>query len=255
MSALLAIDSVTVRRNQKTLLDQVSFSLNSGQILTLIGPNGAGKTTLVKVILGLIRPDGGAVLRAPGMRIGYMPQKLVIDPTLPITVGGFLRLTERHGDRCREALARVGVSGLWQQPVYSLSGGETQRMMLARAILCRPDLLVLDEPVQGVDVAGQEQLYRLISRLRRDLGCGILMVSHDLHLVMAATDEVICLNQHICCHGSPEQVSNDPVFTELFGARTALYTHHHDHDHSLHGDVMAEVGKSAGHRSGESSHA
>ncbi len=242
---LLVVDSVSLHRNDKTLLDQVSFSLEKGRILTLIGPNGAGKTTLVKIILGLMKPDAGSVKRAPGIRIGYMPQRLVIDPTLPLTVGGFLKLTDRDPASCKTALDWAGVKALWLSPLYSLSGGETQRVMLARALLCKPDLLVLDEPVQGVDVAGQEQLYRLIARIRRDLGCGILMVSHDLHLVMAATDEVICLNQHVCCHGSPEQVSSDPEFTELFGNRTALYTHHHDHGHDLHGEIVSESGMAA----------
>lgn len=238
MTRLLDVNDVSIHRNDKTLLDRVSFSIDREQIVTLIGPNGAGKTTLVRIILGLLAPDNGSVVPAPGIRVGYMPQKLVIDATLPLKVKGFLRLADRNRENCLAALARVGVEHLWQEQVHSLSGGETQRMMLARALLRRPDLLVLDEPVQGVDVAGQEQLYKLISRIRRELGCGILMVSHDLHLVMAATDTVICLNRHVCCQGSPEQVSNDPVFTELFGRRTALYTHHHDHNHSLHGAVV-----------------
>ncbi len=206
----------------------------------MIGPNGAGKTTLVRIMLGLQKPDSGLVRQAPGLRIGYMPQKLHIDPTLPLSVAGFLALADPDPDKGARALEKTGIPHLRRQSVYSLSGGETQRLLLARALLRRPGLLVLDEPVQGVDVNGQEALYQLITRIRDETGCGILMVSHDLHLVMAGTDEVLCLNGHICCHGSPAAVSADPAYRELFGVRTAPYTHHHDHDHSLHGDIVDE---------------
>ena len=169
--------------------------------------------------------------RAPDLRVGYMPQKLHIDPTLPLTLRRFLSLAEPSLQLCLNALAEVGIEKLIDMPLQSLSGGEMQRALLARAILRKPNLLVLDEPVQGVDVIGQEGLYRLIGQLRDRLDCGVLMVSHDLHLVMSATDEVICLNQHVCCHGHPDQVSTNPAFIELFGSRTAPYTHHHDHSH------------------------
>jgi zinc transport system ATP-binding protein len=219
------------------LLDDVSFELQSGRITTLIGPNGAGKTTLVRILLGLQKASSGTVTPAPDLRIGYMPQKLHIDPTLPLTVMRFLQLTGANRAQSLQALERVGVGLLQGQMMTSLSGGETQRVLLARALLPKPQLLVLDEPVQGVDVHGQEQLYKLIGQLRNETGCAILMISHDLHLVMAATDDVICLNQHVCCHGSPEAVTTSPAYTELFGLRTAPYTHHHDHDHGLHGDI------------------
>lgn len=237
MQPLLNSSDICLQIAGKTILDHVSFQLFAGQILTLIGPNGAGKTSLVRIILGLLKPSSGTVSFSGPLRIGYMPQKLHIDATLPLTVAGFLALADRDRKRRIDALARVAIPHLLDQPVGALSGGEIQRVLLARALLRKPDLLVLDEPVQGVDVNGQEALYQLITQIRNESGCGILMVSHDLHLVMAATDQVICLNQHICCHGTPEVVSASPAYTELFGVRTALYTHHHDHQHSLHGEV------------------
>ena len=236
--ALIRLDGVAVSFNGQPVLDDVQLSVQPGEIVTLIGPNGAGKTTLVRVVLGLLQPERGNVHRAPRLRIGYMPQKLHVDATLPLSVLRFLRLVPGvDRKRVLAALAEVGAEQVIDSPLQSISGGEMQRVLLARALLREPQLLVLDEPVQGVDVNGQEALYRLISRIRVETGCAILMVSHDLHLVMAATDQVICLNRHVCCHGTPEAVSASAAYTELFGVRTALYTHHHDHEHGLHGDV------------------
>ncbi len=243
---LVKIDGISKRIAKRTLLDKVSFSINKGQILTLIGPNGAGKTTLVRCLIGLSQPDSGAVIKAPGLRIGYMPQRLSIDDTLPLTVLRFLQLAEPRRALCLDALEQVDILHLRKRPVQKLSGGETQRMLLARALLRQPNLLVLDEPVQGVDIAGQESLYRLIGQLRDSLGCGVLMVSHDLHLVMAATDEVICLNHHICCQGSPASVSASSEYTALFGVRTALYSHQHDHSHGLDDEVVEAPGRGQG---------
>ncbi|MGE8294916.1 MAG: zinc ABC transporter ATP-binding protein ZnuC [Pseudomonas sp.] len=240
--ALIRLDGVAVSFNGQPVLDDVQLSVQPGEIVTLIGPNGAGKTTLVRVVLGLLQPERGSVQRTPRLRIGYMPQKLHVDATLPLSVLRFLRLVPGV-DRARAlaALAEVGAEQVIDNPLQSISGGELQRVLLARALLREPQLLVLDEPVQGVDVTGQAELYRLISRLRERHGCGVLMVSHDLHLVMSATDQVVCLNRHVCCSGHPEQVSGDPAFIELFGqdARSlAIYHHHHDHDHDLHGGVV-----------------
>lgn len=236
--ALIQLQGIGKYYSNDKVLSGIDLSIKEGQIITLIGPNGAGKTTLVKLVLGLIEPDEGIITRHSNLRIGYMPQKLHIDPTLPITLGRFLKLAEPSTQLCINALKEVGIEKHLNSPLQSLSGGEMQRALLARAILRKPNFLVLDEPVQGVDVAGQEALYKLISQLRTRLPCSVLMVSHDLHLVMSATDEVVCLNQHICCHGRPDQVSNNPAFIELFGTKTATYTHHHDHQHDLHGKVI-----------------
>ena len=240
--ALIRLDGVGVRFAGQDVLQGVSLAVRPGEIVTLIGPNGAGKTTLVRTVLGLLRPDRGEVWRKPRLRIGYMPQKLQVDPTLPLSVLRFLRLVPRV-DRARAlaALGEVGAQSVIDSPLQRISGGELQRVLLARALLRRPELLVLDEPVQGVDVAGQAELYRLIGRLRQRYGCGVLMVSHDLHLVMSATDQVVCLNRHVCCSGHPEQVSGDPAFLELFGGDArglAVYHHRHDHAHDLQGGVV-----------------
>ncbi len=225
----------------RRVLDQVDLAVHRGEIVTLIGPNGAGKSTLVRVLLGLMPADRGSVWLRPGVRIGYMPQRLVIDPVLPLTVRRFLTLGRPCSEtRLREVLQEVGAAALLEAPIQNTSGGELQRILLARALLRDPDLLILDEPVQGVDITGQLDLYRLISRIRDRLDCGILMVSHDLHLVMATTDRVVCLNRHVCCSGHPQDVSSDPAYLALFGASPglALYTHRHNHHHDIHGHVV-----------------
>ena len=230
-NALIRLEQVVVTFAGQNVLDNIELSVEPGQIVTLIGPNGAGKTTLVRAVLGLLKPDSGSVWRKPKLRVGYMPQKLHVDPTLPLSVLRFLRLVPGV-DRARAlaALKEVGAEQVIDSPVQSVSGGEMQRVLLARALLREPELLVLDEPVQGVDVAGQAELYSLITRLRDRHGCGVLMVSHDLHLVMSTTDQVVCLNRHVCCSGHPEQVSGDPAFVELFGKNAqslAIYHHHY----------------------------
>ncbi|WP_426151027.1 zinc ABC transporter ATP-binding protein ZnuC [Pseudomonas sp. DC3000-4b1] len=239
---LLRLEQVSVAFDGQATLDRVDLQVSAGEIVTLIGPNGAGKTTLVRAVLGLLQPDSGSVWRQPRLRVGYMPQKLQVEPTLPLSVVRFLRLLPGvNRARAEAALTEVGAAQVIDKPVQSVSGGELQRVLLARALLREPQLLVLDEPVQGVDVAGQVELYRLITRLRDRHGCGVLMVSHDLHLVMSTTDQVVCLNRHVCCSGHPEQVSGDPAFIELFGDYApglAVYHHHHDHAHTLHGEVI-----------------
>lgn len=226
------------------VLEDVSLSVSPGQIVTLIGLNGSGKTTLLKILMGLVTPDGGQVTRRPGLRLGYMPQHMAIEPVMPISVEYFLRLSapQLTAEACRAIAREVEVEHVLAQPMQVLSGGEMQRVMLARAMLSNPDMLVLDEPVQGVDITGQAQLYALISRISKERGCAVLMVSHDLHLVMAATNHVICLNHHVCCEGHPQHVSRDPAFTALFGQtvaeQLALYTHHHHHHHDLHGNIV-----------------
>ena len=241
---LLEATDVGVQDGNRQLLKHVNLNIHSGEIVTLIGPNGAGKTTLVKALLGLIPLASGTVKRAPNLRVGYMPQQLHLNPLLPISVQRFLRQTGASTDAITHALDETGVLNLQRQSLHTVSGGELQRVLLARALLRKPHWLVLDEPAQGVDINGQAELYRLIAELRNRYQCGVLMVSHDLHLVMAATDTVICLNQHICCQGHPEHVSQHPEFLQLFGKKIAqdiaVYTHHHDHDHDVHGNIINE---------------
>lgn len=239
---LLQTNALSITLGEQSILQQVDLTISQAEIVTLIGPNGAGKTTLVKAALGLIKPTSGKVIRKTGLRIGYMPQRLHIDPSLPITVERFLHLASPSISAIRAALDEVNASQLMTSPLQAISGGELQRVLLARALLRKPELLVLDEPVQGVDIAGQTELYELICEIRNRHHCGVLMVSHDLHLVMAQTDTVICLNQHVCCHGHPKHVSTDPAYLKLFGAKhseaLAVYHHHHDHEHDIHGDII-----------------
>ncbi|MBC7952811.1 MAG: zinc ABC transporter ATP-binding protein ZnuC [Rhodospirillaceae bacterium] len=243
MSTLLAVDRVSLTLSGHAVLSDVSLAVEPGRIVTIVGPNGAGKSTLVKVALGLLAPDAGKVRRAPGLLVGYVPQRLTVEPALPLSVRRFLAMAAPKADLAamNTALARVGAGHVLAQQVPELSGGELQRVMLARALLRRPHLLVLDEPVGGVDMAGQAELYDLIANLAHADGSGVLMVSHDLHVVMAATDEVVCLNRHVCCAGHPEAVSRHPEYLALFGpkvaASLAVYTHVHDHAHLPDGTV------------------
>ncbi|MCU7936407.1 MAG: zinc ABC transporter ATP-binding protein ZnuC [Candidatus Thiodiazotropha sp. (ex Dulcina madagascariensis)] len=239
---LIEAKAISITLQGRRMLEQVNLTVREGEIVTLIGPNGAGKTTLVRVILGLLKADGGSIKMAPGLRIGYMPQRVALSENMPLTVKRFLSLgTRRYDETIRKIVNELDIDQLLDNPMQRLSGGEHQRVLLARALLRKPDLLVLDEPVQGVDITGQAALYALITRIRGQLGCGVLMISHDLHLVMATTDQVLCLNRHVCCSGHPESVSRHPAYLELFGspesAKLALYTHHHDHTHDIHGDI------------------
>ena len=248
MTSLVTLENISVQFARRPVLSGISLKLMPGRILTLLGPNGAGKSTLVRVVLGLLAPTSGQIARDPGLRIGYVPQKLHIDPTLPVTVERFMLLT-RGAKRADvlPALKRVQAGHLLNAPLQKLSGGATQRVLLARALLNQPQLLVLDEPTQGVDVNGQVALYDLIDQLRHELNCGVLMVSHDLHLVMAKTDEVLCLNHHICCSGTPEAVSQHPEFIAMFGPRgaqqLAIYRHNHNHRHDLQGRIVLRRGQ------------
>ena len=229
------------------VLTGVSLAVHRGEVVTVIGPNGAGKSTLLRILMGVASPDSGSVRRKRGLVIGYVPQRMEIDHALPLTVRRFLSLACGEGERIAHALAEVGAEACTDKPVQALSGGEFRRVCLARAILRKPDLLVLDEPLAGVDVAGQADLYELIGTLRRRYNAGVLMVSHDLHLVMAETDRVICLNHHVCCAGHPEAVSRDPAYAQLFGAAVAVYAHDHDHRHDEAGHVVPLSGEDCGH--------
>ena len=239
---LVAVEAVSMRLGEHLALDRVDLTIEPGEIVSLIGPNGAGKSTLVKLVLGILKPTSGRIRRAAGLTFSYVPQRLAIDPTLPLAVGRFLDLPVRHNKAEKaEALAMVGATGLERRAMQALSGGEFQRVLLARALLRDPGLLVLDEPAQGVDHLGQAEFFTLIDRIRRQRGCGVLIVSHDLHLVMAATDRVVCLNRHVCCSGTPEAMGDDPAYRALFGPKAAdavaIYRHRHDHAHELSGEV------------------
>lgn len=235
---LIAARGLSLTAGRLTILSNVSLAIAPREIVTLIGPNGSGKTTLLKALLGLTRVNG-EIVRRPGLRIGYVPQQFTPDPSLPMTVHGFLSLFAGHEAGCA-ALGRVGIPDAHDRQIFTLSGGELARVLLARAIAGKPDLLVLDEPLSGVDVSGEAALYHLIAELRDELGCAILLVSHDLHVVMGKADRVVCLNHHICCEGDAHAVAQNPAFLELFGARgeLALYPHHHDHAHTLCGDTV-----------------
>ncbi len=240
---LIEAQAITVRIGRGELLSAVDLSVRAREVVSLIGPNGAGKTTLIRVLLGLLKPTGGRVWRQPGLVVGYVPQRIRMDPILPLTVRRFLTIGTGRRRETTSVLAAVGASHLAQASMDELSGGELQRVVLARALVREPGLLILDEPVQGVDFNGQLELYALIERIRQERGCGVLLVSHDLHLVMGATDQVVCLNRHVCCSGEPEVVSRHPEYVGLFGPRAAaglaIYTHDHDHRHDLAGDVVA----------------
>ena len=243
--ALISTINLSYQASGKTLLSAIDLEVQKGQIITIIGPNGAGKTTLLKLLLGILNPSSGKIIRKPGLRIGYVPQKLNLDKTIPLNVRRFLALKAPNTIHSNiDALKKVGADHLLDRQIAELSGGEFQRVVLARAISNQPELLILDEPVQGVDYSGEAELYQLIENIRTQLQCAVVLVSHDLHIVMAASDEVICLNQHICCSGVPQSVGADPEYRRLFGPNAAdaadgiaLYHHVHDHHHDITGAV------------------
>ncbi len=240
--ALVRLSDAGIERSGKWLVRGVDFAVRAGEIVTLIGPNGSGKSTTAKLALGVLKSSEGKVQQRAKLKTAYVPQKIAIDWTLPLRVDALMTLTQAlTSNEMDTALASTGAAHLLKSEVRHLSGGEFQRVMLARAIARKPDFLVLDEPAQGVDFAGEIALYDLIRKLRDDTGCGILMISHDLHMVMAATDHVICLNGHVCCHGTPETVASSDAFKQLFGDRAgalAHYQHHHDHTHMQDGRVQ-----------------
>ncbi|WP_040975656.1 zinc ABC transporter ATP-binding protein ZnuC [Necropsobacter massiliensis] len=239
---LIELKHINVRFEQKNALQNINLTIYPDSVITIVGPNGGGKSTLLKVLLKLLPPTSGEVIYHRNVRIGYVPQKIHLDHSLPMTVEKFLSLKKGISKSAiRDTLALLSIGELLHNSMQKLSGGEMQRVLLARAILNKPHLLVLDEPTQGVDINGQAELYQLIHQTRQTLNCAVLMVSHDLHIVMADTNEVLCINQHVCCAGSPESVSNDPTFIHFFGDQLskniAFYTHHHNHKHDIHGDV------------------
>lgn len=245
--ALISARGITLERGGRSLLEGIDFDVRSGEIVTVIGPNGAGKTTLVRVLLGLMRPDSGEIRRKPGLVLGYAPQRFDIDQAIPMTVERFLRLGGPFtAGEIADALGEVGAPRLAQYQLATLSGGELQRVVIARALLRRPQLIVLDEPVRGVDYVGEAELYGLIAELRDRHKLGVLLVSHDLHVVMARSDRVVCINRHVCCSGVPQSVARDPEYVRLFGPEAArsvaIYHHEHDHRHDLAGHAAPAGG-------------
>ncbi len=234
--SIISAENITIRRGNRTALDNVSMAIATREIVTVVGPNGSGKTTLLRALIGSEPLTKGRIHRMPDLRIGYVPQGLRLDPALPITVSRFLSLPRRHDTgTIGDALRQSGADGLETRPLSQLSGGQLQRVLLARALLGRPQLLLLDEPTTGLDQPGSAAFYRRIEDLRHEIGCAVLLVSHELHVVMSASDRVICLNGHVCCQGRPDAVASAPEYRALFGTGTggalALYRHDHDHSH------------------------
>tara|TARA_Y100000817_G_scaffold47009_1_gene32920 strand:- start:949 stop:1689 length:741 start_codon:yes stop_codon:yes gene_type:complete len=238
---LVKLENAGVHRSSKWLVRGISFEINQGQIVTLIGPNGSGKTTTAKMILNILNTDEGLVT-GNANKMAYVPQKISIDWTMPLRVIDFMKLTSNlNNNQVNESLTMTGVDKLLYNQINSLSGGEFQRVLIARAIAKKPDLLVLDEPVQGVDFNGEIALYNLIKEISISLNCGILLISHDMHFVMSTTNHVICLNGHICCSGTPGSVVKNPEYIKLFGEHNSetlsYYQHNHDHSHNHDGSV------------------
>ncbi len=243
---LLQGNDIHLRFGEKKVLEHVSIEIKAGEVITLIGPNGSGKTSLSRILLGLQKADKGTVYRKKKLVVGYMPQKLYIDKVLPLTVRRFLRIMPdrpalRDKSDVENIADKLGIASLLLKQVHDLSGGETQRVLLARALLRNPDLMILDEPIQGMDIHGQAEFYQLLETIRHEQKCAIFMISHDLHMVMASTSKVICMNRHICCEGFPEEISKHPEYLALFGKKEAssmaVYTHHHDHTHDVAGHI------------------
>ena len=238
---LVKLENAGVYRSSKWLVRGISLEINQGQIVTLIGPNGSGKTTTAKMILNILNTDEGLVT-GNAKKMAYVPQKISIDWTMPLRVIDFMKLTSNlNNNQVNESLTMTGVDKLLYNQIHSLSGGEFQRVLIARAIAKKPDLLVLDEPVQGVDFNGEIALYNLIKEISISLNCGILLISHDMHFVMSTTNHVICLNGHICCSGTPGSVVKNPEYIKLFGEHNSetlsYYQHNHDHSHNHDGSV------------------
>lgn len=253
--SLMDVQNVSVGYGATPVLQNVSLRIEPGEIVTIVGPNGSGKTTLLRALIGAVRPTSGQITRRDGLRIGYVPQKLHIDPTLPITVERFLRLPGGiDRSACANALDCAGVPDLSGRQMSGLSGGQMQRVLLARALINEPEILLLDEATQGLDQPGSAAFYQQIEEVRKASGCAVLMISHELHVVMSASDRVVCLNGHVCCEGTPEIVSAAPEYRALFGTGTggalALYRHDHDHDH----DETCGHGHTHGHKNEHGDH-
>ena len=236
---LIEISKLEVKYGSKKVLQNINLSLNASEIVTIVGPNGSGKTTLFKAIIGSVPLSKGKISIKPNLRIGYVPQQLKVDQTLPITVERFLKLATRNNNDIEKMIAFFGSENIFREQINSLSGGQMQRVLLARALVNKPEILLLDEATRGLDQPGIAAFYRKIENISKETNCAILMISHDLHVVMSASDRVICINGHICCQGTPENVATSPEYQTLFGSNIdgsfALYRHKHDHNHDVMG--------------------
>ena len=236
---LIEISKLEVKYGSKKVLQNINLSLNANEILTIVGPNGSGKTTLFKAIIGSVPLSKGKISIKPNLRIGYVPQQLKVDQTLPITVERFLKLATRYNNDIEKMIAFFGSENIFREQINSLSGGQMQRVLLARALVNKPEILLLDEATRGLDQPGIAAFYRKIENISKETNCAVLMISHDLHVVMSASDRVICINGHICCQGTPENVATSPEYQTLFGSNIdgsfALYRHKHDHNHDVQG--------------------
>jgi zinc transport system ATP-binding protein len=236
---LIDISKLEVKYGSKKVLQNINLSLNANEIVTIVGPNGSGKTTLFKAIIGSVPLSKGKISIKPNLRIGYVPQQLKVDQTLPITVERFLKLATRNNNDIEKMIAFFGSENIFREQINSLSGGQMQRVLLARALVNKPEILLLDEATRGLDQPGIAAFYRKIENISKETNCAVLMISHDLHVVMRASDRVICVNGHICCQGTPENVATSPEYQTLFGSNIdgsfALYRHKHDHNHDVMG--------------------
>ncbi|MEB3766833.1 zinc ABC transporter ATP-binding protein ZnuC [Acinetobacter sp. MD2] len=231
---LIALQSIDVQIDAREILKKVDFELQPNEIVTIIGPNGAGKSTLIKVLLGIIKPSAGQIHKSPKLKFSYVPQKFNPSHSLPLRVQDLLALEQADAVYKQQIIQETGIAKLQQAKVQQLSGGERQRVLLARALLRKPNILVLDEPMQGLDIQSEEELYEYVRSLPERYGCAVVMVSHDLQWVMQGTQRVVCLNKHICCSGLPENVQKHPEYLAIFGGQRVPYQHHHDH--CGHGD-------------------
>jgi len=235
-NALISAKNVSVLKHQKSILDNIDIQINKNDFITIIGPNGAGKTMLLKCLMGFYKPTSGRIERKEKLKIGYMPQSISIINTMPITVKDFITVRKEYDDiSLNKVITEVSIGEIINKQLSVLSGGEMQRVLLARSLLNNPDLLILDEPAQNLDISGQLNFYKLIQEIYSKRNISILMVSHDLHLVMVSTKKVLCLYKHICCSGAPQQIAKDPEFLSMFGKDMAnmmsIYQHSHDHNH------------------------
>jgi zinc transport system ATP-binding protein len=235
--SVASLKNIGLKINGQKIIDKISLDLNKGEITTLIGPNGGGKTSIARILLGVLRPSSGLIKKDFNIKIGYMPQKIVIDKTIPLTVKDFLILSKNKiifDERVTSLIKRLKLEKILSEQIHELSGGQMQKVLFLRSIINKPDLLVLDEPTQYMDISATEEFYQIIDEIRKDQKCAILLVSHDLHMVMQKTDFVFCVNQHICCHGEPESVNKNPEYLQLFGdadGGLTVYQHHHNHRH------------------------